>query len=152
MFLVLLLLTVAQRTKTVEATQDASSQPKPINLPAKPLTAAQKRQRGNIARFLAFVFGKYEAEALDLLQNASCGENINLDPKLITHNWVKDEKYFLSSNVGVFQLNTSWDEVKNTPKQSLLNYKDNIRLAWVIFVNDGYSFDRWTCGTVVNPQ
>lgn len=82
------------------------------------------------------VFGEYADEAFKILE---C-ENRNLDPEAVNIN--KDSK-----DLGVFQINTKWHgflkSVNN--ERYLFDPAINIRIAWRIFEDSGYSFKLWSC-------
>lgn len=90
------------------------------------------------------VFGPYGDRAMKLLTGKGCQENPSLNPKAINVN--KD--LVGSKDFGVFQINNYWQGVTNT--KFLLDPHINIRLAYKIFVDSGYSFKMWTCGKYHN--
>ena len=85
------------------------------------------------------VFGAHADKALTLL---TC-ENGHLNPKAINHNRDK-EGNILSSDFGVFQINNKWQGVTN--QKFLFDPEINVRLAWRIYQDSGYTFKMWACG------
>lgn len=83
------------------------------------------------------VFGKYADKAFKLLE---C-ENRSLDPFAVNYNEG-------STDYGIFQINDYWQGIRHKGKaeQFLFDTSINIRIAWRIFEDDGYSFKLWTCG------
>lgn len=94
------------------------------------------------------VFGQHADKAMLLLLGRgsnTCRENPRLDPAAVNRNWVEGKPgVYSSSDWGIFQINDHWQGVTNT--KFLTDYKINIRMAWRIFENNGYSFGVWTCG------
>ena len=95
------------------------------------------------------VFGKYYPQAMILLKGKpgdSCAENKSLNPNAVNDNTLWGG---VGQDIGVFQINTKWQGVTNTA--FLKDPAINIRMAWRIFVNQGYKFGvqptaGWTCG------
>jgi hypothetical protein len=81
-------------------------------------------------------FGEHADKAFKVL---SC-ENASLNPKAVNTAGNSPEG---SRDMGIFQINEYWQGVH---AKFLLNWKTNIRLAYQIFEENGYSFERWTCG------
>jgi hypothetical protein len=99
---------------------------------------------------IKLVFGKYYPQAMLLLKGDgtphACHENGGLDPNAVNDNTTWGG---VGQDIGVFQINTYWQKVTNTA--FLKDPKINVRIAWRIFVNNGYRFGvmplgGWTCG------
>lgn len=82
------------------------------------------------------VFGKDADKAMLVL---SC-ENKGLRPDAVNHN----NDSIKSTDYGIFQINDHWQGVTNVA--FLKDPAINIRMAYRIYVNNGRSFERWTCG------
>lgn len=97
---------------------------------------------------IKLVFGSHYDKAMLLLRGNgavnSCKENSSLNPFAVNKN--KDN--IGSTDYGVFQINDYWQGFRHMGKaeQFLMDYKINIRVAWRIYQDDGYSFKLWTCG------
>lgn len=94
------------------------------------------------------VFGEYSDKALLLLKgrgDGTCAENRTLNPKAVNDN---TEWGGTGQDLGVFQINNYWQGFRHYGKsvQFLFDPSINIRVAWRIFVDEGYSFSKWTCG------
>lgn len=91
------------------------------------------------------VFGGYYPKAMLLLKGDgsknACAENRGLNPKALNDNTTWGG---VGKDYGVFQINDRWQGITNT--RFLYDPKINIRLAWRIFEDNGYSFKLWTCG------
>jgi len=94
------------------------------------------------------VFGEHADKAFLILKgrgDGTCAENRYLDPKAKNRNWIKGQPgKYSSTDWGVFQINDHWQGVTNT--KFLLDPSINIRMAWRIFEDSGYTFKMWTCG------
>lgn len=86
------------------------------------------------------VFGTHADKALKLL---TC-ENSSHNPDAKNYN--NDDVQ--SIDYGIFQINDHWQGIRHKGKaeQFLLDPSINIRIAWRIYQDDGYSFKLWTCG------
>lgn len=91
---------------------------------------------GEIEQMIIDVFGEHSDKAFKLL---TC-ENPRHDPNAINTSGNYPEG---SKDVGVFQINEYWQEVNY---RFLLDPEINIRIAWKIYENNGFTFERWTCG------
>ena len=89
------------------------------------------------------VFGEYYDKAILLLTgNGECGgENKLLDPYAVNSN--SDG----SRDRGIFQIN---DKFHPLTDEQAFDYRQNIDYAWRMFVNDNYTFIRWTAGRCLN--
>lgn len=118
--------------------------PRGIEPTATPtLTPKQKTIEAEIRE----VFGVHADKALMLLRGngpGTCHENGNLDPTITN----KNTDALKTIDYGVFQINSHWQGVSNT--KFLLDPGINIRIAYRIFVDDGYSFKQWSCGRALN--
>lgn len=105
------------------------------------------KEEQKIRKIVLDVFGKDYEKAMYLLQGkkGTCKENYNLDPKATNVN--KDG----STDWGLFQINDKWNGIthKGKAKQLLLDPEINVRVAYRIFVDSGYSFRMWSCGKVL---
>jgi len=106
----------------------------PTSSPTTP--PAPTTQRQEIENYVREVFGEYADEAFELLE---C-ENKNLDPKAVNDNTVWGG---LGVDRGIFQINSHFHPLTD---EQAFDYKQNIDYAWRMFVNDGHTFVRWTCG------
>lgn len=93
-------------------------------------------QSMNIRAKIKEVFGVHADKAFKVL---SC-ENSALNPNAV--NTAGNEPAG-SRDIGVFQINEYWQK---TQGKFLFDPEVNIRVAYIIFRDNGYSFDRWTCG------
>lgn len=89
------------------------------------------------------VFGENSDKAFLLLlgkDNSSCAENRMLDPKAVNNNvkWGG-----VGRDCGIFQVN---DYYHPYSCEEMKNWKLNISYAYRMYVNDNYTFIRWTCG------
>jgi hypothetical protein len=99
--------------------------------------------------YIRKVFGEYAPKAFLLLQGngpGSCAENRNLDPKAFNRNWSNVEGVYWSTDWSIFQINDKFHPVEQLNLRT--DWKANIDYAWKMFVNDHYTFVRWTCGRV----
>lgn len=90
------------------------------------------------------VFGEHYDKAMILLKgkgSGTCAENRGLDQKAVNDNTVWGG---VGKDHGVFQINDVYHPVKALNLDT--DYKANIKYAWRMYVNDGHSFKRWTCG------
>ena len=105
----------------------------------------QDSQYEAIKKDIELVFGEYSDKAFLLLQGEGCAENRTLNP-----NAVNDNTTWGGTGVdrGVFQINDYWQGIRHEGKaeQFLFDPAINIRIAWRLFEDDGYSFKLWTCG------
>jgi hypothetical protein len=106
-------------------------------LSPKPTLAPDANQ--SVEASIKQVFGAHADKALKLL---TC-ENGHLNPKAMNHNRDKDGN-ILSTDYGVFQINNKWQKVGN--ERFLFDPEINIRLAWRIYQDSGYTFKMWACG------
>jgi len=91
----------------------------------------------DIEKEIYMVFGEEHFDKAMMIVDC---ENKEQDPKAVnvntdTHN---------SRDIGIFQINQYWQKVGNA--KFLFDPAINIRIAWRIYENDGYSFKQWTCG------
>ena len=97
------------------------------------------------------VFGEHFDKAMLLLKGdgkeGACAENRSLNPNSLNDNtwWGGTGKDY-----GVFQINDYWQGIRHEGKaeQFLFDPHINIRIAWRIYEDSGYSFHLWTCGKV----
>lgn len=87
------------------------------------------------------VFGEYADDAMRVLE---C-ENKGLNPKAVNDNTAWGG---VGRDHGIFQINDYWQGFRHGGKatQFLHDPAINIRVAWRIFEDEGYSFAKWTCG------
>ncbi len=125
---------IALETPTPTNTPTAT----PTQIPSPTPTLPTEREE--IRKEIVEVFGSHSDKALLLL---SC-ENGSLNPLAINHN--NDE--VKSTDYGIFQINSFWQGIRHDgkAKQFLLDPHINIRIAWRLYQDDGYSFKLWTCG------
>lgn len=128
-----------------EPAQDSSSgQEKPSPEPVTPPTETTSEYDA-IKQDIENVFGEYADKAFLLLQGDECAENRTLNP-----NAVNDNTEWGGTGVdrGVFQINDYWQGIRHEGKaeQFLFDPAINIRIAWRLFEDNGYSFKLWTCG------
>lgn len=90
----------------------------------------------NIDKLVKEVFGKYSDKANKVLD---C-ENHSRNPNAV--NTAGNEPKG-SRDIGIFQINEYWQK---TQAKFLFDPEINVRAAWIIFRDNGYTFDRWTCG------
>ena len=131
-------------------------EPETITLQAKqiitptptPQVLGQAVEAGGLEDEIKEVFGEHADKAFLILKGrgeGTCAENIDLDPKAKNRNWIKGQPgKYSSTDWGVFQINDHWQGVTNT--KFLLDPSINIRMAWRIFEDNGYTFKMWTCG------
>lgn len=91
--------------------------------------------------YIREVFGEYSDKAFLLLQGDECHENFKLDPYAVNDNTLWGGK---GRDRGIFQISDYWHP--SVTDEMAFDYKQNIDYAWRMFVNDDYSFVRWTCG------
>jgi hypothetical protein len=147
-------------TATVSATLKT---PTPTAVPVVMSTEAEE-----VEKEIRLVFGEHTDKALKLLKGNgpnSCAENRTLNPKVKNYNctyknekgetyhqscWPGDEGKATSVDYGTFQINDYWQGFRHTGKaeQFLYDYKINIRVAWRVYEDSGYSFNKWSCGKV----
>jgi hypothetical protein len=112
------------------------------NAGASTVTPSPTPANAAIAQDIRQVFGSYADRAFLILQGdgtpGACHENAALDPLATNTNGNG------SQDIGVFQINTQWQGVTNTT--FLEDPAINVRMAWRIFQDNGYSFSLWTCG------
>lgn len=94
------------------------------------------KQSMNIRTKIREVFGEHADKAFKVL---SC-ENASLNPNAV--NTAGNEPAG-SRDIGVFQINEYWQK---TQGRFLFDPEINIRAAYIIFKDNGYTFERWTCG------
>jgi hypothetical protein len=98
--------------------------------------------------YIKYKFGEYAPTAFKLLQGdgtpGACAENKTLDPYAVNYNWTKIEGKWSSRDRGIFQINDKFHP--GVTDACAFDFKCNIDYAWRMFVNDGYTFVRWTCG------
>lgn len=82
------------------------------------------------------VFGKHSDKAFKLLE---C-ENKSLNPNAVN---TAGNTPAGSRDIGVFQINEYWQGVN---AKFLFDPELNVRIAWKIYEDSGYSFKMWTCG------
>jgi len=97
---------------------------------------ATDKQSISIRNKIREVFGDHADKAFKVL---SC-ENAALNPNAV--NTAGNEPAG-SRDIGVFQINEYWQK---TQGKFLFDPEVNIKIAYIIFKDNGYSFDRWTCG------
>lgn len=104
----------------------------------------KKKTKNPIELEIEEVFGKYSEKAFKLLK---C-ENSKLDPTAFNIN----NDSVGSKDYGIFQINDYWQGIRHQGKaeQFLFDPSINIRIAWRIFEDSGYSFNLWTCGKRLN--
>lgn len=113
-----------------------SATPSPLPEVDESQEEAKGEENQEIREMIKEVFGEHADKAFKLL---SC-ENAKLNPKAINTagNTPKGSK-----DVGVFQINEHWQGVN---AKFLLDPELNIRIAWKIYKDSGYSFKMWSCG------
>lgn len=115
--------------------------------PAQPILADQtpelvepahptNPQYEEIKKEIYEVFGKDADKAMKVL---SC-ENASLNPEAVN---TAGNSPAGSRDMGIFQINEYWQGVNG---KFLLDPSINIRIARKIFIDNGGSFERWTCG------
>jgi len=105
---------------------------------------APKTQKEEIEAYIREVFGRDADKALLLLEGkgeGTCAENRNLDPNAVNDNTWWGGK---GKDWGIFQINDKYHPVFKLNLHK--DWKANVRYAYRMFVKDGYSFRRWTCG------
>lgn len=100
--------------------------------------------------YIREVFGKHADKAFLLLKGngaGSCAENRTLDQNAKNRNWIKDKPgEYWSTDWGIFQINDHFHPVEELNLRT--DFKANIDYAWRMYKNNGYSFERWTCGRI----
>lgn len=106
-----------------------------------------KSEQDLLKEEIKFVFGEHYADAMKLLTDPVCHENLPLDPKAIH----KNNDSVKSRDLGLFQINDHWQGFDHQGKadQFLLDPHINIRIAWRLYEDAGYSFNAWSCGKVL---
>jgi len=95
------------------------------------------RSDNPIINYVYEIFGQYGDEAMKLL---SC-ENKSLNPKAINDNTVWGG---LGQDRGLFQISNYFHP--GVSDECAFDYKCNTKYAYRMFINDNYTFRRWTCG------
>jgi len=89
------------------------------------------------------VFGEHSEEAMRILTDPECHENLYLDPKAVNDNQVWGG---VGVDKGLYQINSFYHpEVSD---ECAFNYKCNIAYAYKLFKARG-NFSAWTCGKVL---
>ena len=103
-------------------------------------------ERDEIKNYIQSVFGSHTSQAMRLLTDPKCHENLNLDPKIKHENKVDGK--VSSIDYGLFQINGKWQGISHEGKarQFLLDYKINTQIAWRLYEDNNYSFSAWSCG------
>ena len=100
--------------------------------------------------YIKEVFGEHADKAFLLLKGngvGSCAENRTLDQNAKNRNWIKDKPgEYWSTDWGIFQINDHFHPVEELNLRT--DFKANIDYAWRMYKNNGYSFERWTCGRI----
>jgi hypothetical protein len=94
--------------------------------------------------YIKYKFGKDADKAFLLLKGkgeGTCAENRTLDQKLVNDNTWWGGK---GKDWGIFQINDYYHPVFELNLHK--DWKANIDYAYKMFVNDGRTFKRWTCG------
>lgn len=102
---------------------------------AIPVEASTPEQQ-QIRDYIIEVFGADSDKAFALL---GC-ENAKLNPKAVN---TAGNSPAGSRDIGVFQINEYWQQVNG---RFLFDWKINVQIAYKIYVDNGRSFERWTCG------
>lgn len=91
--------------------------------------------------YIVKVFGEYAPKAFQLLQGPECHENLKLDPFAVNDNslWGGNGR-----DRGIFQISDYWHP--SVTDEMAFDFKQNVDYAYRMFVNDGHTFTRWTCG------
>jgi hypothetical protein len=95
--------------------------------------------------YIRKVFGEHADKAFLLLQGngaGSCAENRHLDPYAENRN---TDWGGVGHDRGIFQINDAFHPLTDA---QAFDFKQNIDYAWRMYVNDHYTFVRWTCGKV----
>jgi len=131
--------------KTPQSTEVPTETPKPSEAPKiTEIKETPKTQKEEIEAYIREVFGKDADKALLLLKGkgeGTCAENRNLDPNAVNDNTWWGGK---GKDWGIFQINDKYHPVYKLNLHK--DWRANVRYAYRMFVNDGYSFRRWTCG------
>lgn len=100
--------------------------------------------------YIRKVFGEHADKAFLLLKGngaGSCAENRTLDQNAKNRNWIKGKPgEYWSTDWGIFQINDHFHPVEELNLRT--DFKANIDYAWRMYKNNGYSFERWTCGRI----
>lgn len=129
-----------EETITIHAKVLPTNSPSPTPERKREIGQSEKVEKvepnQEVKELIEEVFGKHADKAFKVL---SC-ENASLNPKAINTagNTPKG-----SRDMGVFQINEYWQGVNG---KFLLDPELNVRIAWKIYKDNGYSFERWTCG------
>lgn len=123
---------------------EVSPSPSPTDKPEIELLeeiAEENDQYEEMKAIVVEVFGSHSEKALRLL---SC-ENRSLNPRAINDNRTWGG---VGVDRGIFQINDYWQGVRHEGKaiQFLFDPEINVRIAWRIYEDSGYSFHMWTCG------
>jgi hypothetical protein len=94
-----------------------------------------------VEEYIRLTFGVYADKAMRLLTDPACHENLYLDPKAVNDNtsWGG-----IGRDRGIFQISDVYHP--GVSDACAFDYKCNIDYAYRMFVNDNYTFKRWTCG------
>lgn len=94
--------------------------------------------------YIKYKFGEHADKAFLLLKGdgtkGACAENRYLDPKAVNDNRTWGG---IGVDRGIFQINSVYHPLTEA---EAFDWKTNIDYAYRMFVNDGNSFVRWTCG------
>lgn len=116
----------------------------------KALELITEAQNDTPEEYIKKVFGEHADKAFLLLKGngaGSCAENITLDQNAKNRNWIKDKPgEYWSTDWGIFQINDHFHPVEELNLRT--DFKANIDYAWRMYKNNGYSFERWTCGRI----
>jgi len=141
-----------QKVEAKAVAPQATETPKPTEAPqsteASKIAETKelpKTQKEEIEAYIREVFGKDADKALLLLKGKgedTCAENRNLNP-YAKHENIKNGIVY-STDFGLFQINNKYHPVYKLNLHK--DWKANVRYAYQMFLNDGHSFRRWTCG------
>lgn len=116
----------------------------------KALETITEVQNDTPESYIKKVFGEHADKAFLLLKGkgpGTCAENRTLDPKAYNRNWIEGRPgEFWSTDWNIFQINDHFHPVEELNLRT--DFKANIDYAWRMYKNNGYSFERWTCGRV----
>lgn len=104
--------------------------------PTSTPTPSLPPDKQNIAEEIRQVFGEHADKAFQVL---SC-ENARLNPDAVN---TAGNSPAGSRDIGIFQINEYWQKVN---AKFLFEPTINIRIAYKIFKDSGYSFRMWSCG------
>lgn len=134
----------------VTSQQQVKSNPMEEEIPTStPSPAPGGAANEEVRQLIIEVFGEHADKAFLLLQGdgtpGACAENRALNPEAVNDN---REWGGVGRDWGVFQINDHWQGFRHEGKaiQFLTDPEINVRVAWRIFEDNGYSFSRWTCG------